>query len=138
MNKLTNWAPRFHLGERAGNYRRGTMAISTLKDLNSCNIFGGMVGGQWGGPLACISLERLAIKYRKRKESVPCRSPDYPDSASGHPHPLGPALTIRPESQVVALWYRRFLKCGGISRGAECQALCPVRSELHPGGISAC
>lgn len=51
MNKLINWVPRFHLGKRIGNYRIGTTAITTLKDLISCNISGGMarvgVGVGW-------------------------------------------------------------------------------------------
>lgn len=99
VDKLIHWAHRVHLGKRISSYRIRTKAIITLRNfviVQLCLVWGFCL-------LACIPLERLAIKCQKCKRPVPCRHLKYCDSASRHLHPLGPHW---PQSQVVALSQR--------------------------------
>lgn len=88
--------------------------------------------------LACFSLERIAIKYRKQKRPVPCRHQEFLDSASRHLHPLGPhwphnqeADSVQTSSHGSVVPYfdatRKYFL-----RAAKCQALgqCYLSSTL--------
>lgn len=93
------------------------MALITLKDLILCNISAGIWVGRGRLPF-CLYFPREISKSQKQKTSQVSRvSASRSQEATPCFEPvLLVLLTVRPESQVVSLWYHIFMQCGNISR----------------------